>query len=151
MEHHAPHIVPAAEVGRRVETLQQRMRQDGPGLLWVDHLADRLWLSGSAQDGVVLLPAEGDPRYFVRKSRSRAALESPFEVRPWPGRRGLVEEVTRLLNDRGGERRLGLALDASRAAAFVLLQKGVEGLRIEECFRVFEMPYHRFLSASVPA
>ena len=88
MEHHAPHIVPAAEIARRVGALQRRMRAEGPALLWVDHLADRLWLSGSAQDGVVLLPAEGEPRYFVRKSRSRAALESPFEAPPLPPSRG---------------------------------------------------------------
>jgi Xaa-Pro aminopeptidase len=129
MEHHAPHIVPAAEVRRRVDLLQARMRADGPPLVWVDHLADRLWLSGSAQDGVLLLPADGDPRWFVRKSRSRAALESPFEARPWPGRRGLVEEVARLA---GSGRRLGLALDASRAVTYALLQQGVDGLRIED-------------------
>jgi SAM-dependent methyltransferase len=27
---------------------------------------------------------------------------------------------------------------------------GDEGLKVDECFRVFEMPYHRFLSSSIP-
>jgi Xaa-Pro aminopeptidase len=108
-------LVPRAEIPSRLERLREALRAAGVALAWIDHLTDRLYFSGSMQDAVLLVPAEAPPAYFVRKSADRAAVESPLEVREWPGRRGLLDELRRRLPPGG---RLGLAFDVSSAATY---------------------------------
>jgi Xaa-Pro aminopeptidase len=112
---HRPLLVPRAEIPARLERLRGGLRAAGVAVAWIDHLTDRLYFTGSMQDGVLLVPAEGPAAYFVRKSAERAAAESPLEVREWPGRRGLVEEVRRRLPSGS---RLGLAFDVATAATY---------------------------------
>jgi len=123
-EEHRGYLVPSAEVARRIEALQRRMQSLDVGHLWIDHLVDRLYLSGSSQNGVVLVPAEGRATYFVRKSLERARVESPLDVQPHPGRRKLAEVVHGVTTDGS---RIGLAMDVMPTATYLWLLDSLSG------------------------
>jgi len=110
--------VPRDEVARRLAALRDALRADDVSLAWIEHLADRLYFSGSAQDGVLLVPAEGRPVFLVRKSRERARHEAAVEVRPYPGGSGVLDEARGV----AGKGRLGLAWDVTPATTWVRLQ-----------------------------
>lgn len=128
-ERHQPYRVPAAEVERRVGSLQSRMREAGLSLAWVDHLADRLYLAGSAQDGVLLVPASGEAVFHVRKSLARAREESPLRVVAHPGRRPLFESLRGMLP---ADARLGLELDVTPATTWNAVRDAVPDAAIED-------------------
>jgi Xaa-Pro aminopeptidase len=117
-ERHGSYLVPREDVERRIDCLQSAMQAADLAVAWIDHLADRLYFSGSAQDGVLLVPARGGPVFFVRKSLSRAERESGVEVLPYPGSKVVLEEARRLAGANG---RLGIPMDVTAAATYVRL------------------------------
>ncbi len=121
---HLPHRVPADEIARRLDAARSRMSTESIDLLWIDHPADRLYFTGSVQDGAVIIPAGDAPLFFVRKSVTRARDESPLEVLPHPGRKKVTEEIKR---HAGEGRRVGLTLDASPAKTYVWLAEASAG------------------------
>ena len=122
-ERHLPCFVPRDEVAGRVAALQATMRSEGLAVAWIDHLADRLYFSGSAQDGVLLVPAEGPAAFYVRKSLERAKVEAGVEVQPYPGAKSLGKKVRTAAGDAG---KVGVAMDVTPASTFARLQKGLE-------------------------
>jgi len=124
VEEHRGSLVPAAEIARRIEALQRRMRHQNVAHLWIDHLVDRLYLSGSSQNGVVVVPAEGEATFYVRKSVQRAKVESPLDVQPHPGRRDLAEAVHGATT---GESRIGLAMDVMPTTTYLWLVDTLTG------------------------
>ena len=86
------------------------------------------------QNGVLLVPAAGEPTFFVRKSVPRAAAESPLEVRGFAGRRELYAELQRL----AAGARVGLAMDVTPAAtmAAVVAATGLEVADVGPTLRV---------------
>ncbi|MBM3317490.1 MAG: aminopeptidase P family protein [Candidatus Eisenbacteria bacterium] len=123
LERHRPHLVPPEEIHARIAALQSGLDSRGLALAWIDHLTDRYYYTGSAQEGVLLVPASGEPRFFVRKSLTRARSESPLAVAPFPGRSGLLAEAEAPLQ--GG--RLGLALDVTPAPVYLWLSGKLGG------------------------
>ena len=121
-ERHQSCFVPREEVARRVEVLQSALAKDGLAVAWIDHLADRLYFSGSSQDGVLLVPAEGPATFYVRKSLERARVEAGVEVQPYPGAKSLGKKIRGATGDAG---KVGLAMDVTPASTFVRLQKGL--------------------------
>ncbi len=119
--------IPPKEVLRRAEGLQHRLAQDEIDLAWIDHPTDRLYYAGTIQDGVLLVPAGGDPVFHVRLSRRRAQAESPLTVEPFPGRRGLLEAVRSRVGARG---RLGLPLEVTPASTYRWLTESLEGIEL---------------------
>jgi Xaa-Pro dipeptidase len=121
-EEHRDFLVPAEEVARRIGAIQRRMQDLDVAHLWIDHLVDRLYLSGSSQNGVVLVPAEGQAKYFVRKSLQRATAESPLDVQPHPGRRELAATLRGATPDGS---RIGLSMDVMPASTYLWLAESV--------------------------
>ena len=119
LDRHEQFLVPAEDIEQRVAAFQQRLADADVDLAWIEHPADRTYLSGSVQDGVLLIPASGEPVFFVKLSRQRAETEARVPVHPFPGRRGLLAEVSARLGTSG---RLGLALDVLPAATYVWLR-----------------------------
>jgi Xaa-Pro aminopeptidase len=115
---HRKYLVPSGDVERRVAALQSAMQSNGIGVAWIEHLADRLYFSGSPQDGVLLMPSEGAPVFLVRKSLKRAEQEGSVAVEPYPGG-GAVVERARILAGTAGT--VGLGLDVSPAATYARL------------------------------
>jgi Xaa-Pro aminopeptidase len=70
--------VPERELARRASNLRRRVSAKGVDLCLFAQNADRFYLSGTVQDGVCLLPGEGEPVLFVRRTLERALEESPL-------------------------------------------------------------------------
>ncbi len=121
-ERHAPFRVPADEVVARIAALQSALAGRGIAAAWIEHLTDRLYFAGSAQDGVLLVPVSGDPVFLVRKSVARGRSESSLNVEPYPGGRKTIETVSGMLD--GGI--LGLALDVTQASNYIRIAASIE-------------------------
>lgn len=129
LERHQPYLVPRKEIEARLLAFQQRLRSLDVALAWIDHQADRFYFTGSIQDGTLLLPADGPPRFFVRRSLKRARSESPLEVEVFPGRRNLAGIAEDMLPAGG---RLGLSLDVTPAASYLWLQEQLPGVPLAD-------------------
>jgi Xaa-Pro aminopeptidase len=122
-ERHDSYLVPREQVERRIASLQRAMQTEELALAWIDHLVDRLYFTGSAQEGILLVPADAPPTFHVRKSLSRAEREAGVAVQPYPGSNAFMEEVGRLAGPKG---RVGLAMDVTPATTYARLQRTVD-------------------------
>ena len=123
-ERHAPYRVPTDEVAARIALLRAAIAGRGISVAWIEHLTDRIYFAGSAQDGVLLVPVKGDPVFLVRKSVARAENESPLNVEPYPGGKKTIEAAAGMLN--GGS--LGLALDVTQAFGYTRIVSTIESI-----------------------
>jgi len=115
-------LVPAPEIKARLNRARQYLvREDLDGLL-ILQLMDRYYFTGTLQDGILWLPATGDPVFWVRRSLGRARQESPLpDIRPLPDLgTGLQQQFSALLPATG---RLGLELDTLPAGLAARLEK----------------------------
>ena len=68
--------VPSYEIEDRITKIQKRLqKQEIDGLLIIQR-ADLFYLSGTAQNGFLYIPAQGDPLLLIRKYMPRARQES---------------------------------------------------------------------------
>ena len=95
-------LTPRSEIERRIKALQSRMdgMDDGKGggcsgmdgaLLF--HAVDICYFCGTAQDGLVYIPRDGEPVVMMKRSLERARQESPLEVRPLKNMRNLKSDL----------------------------------------------------------
>ncbi len=84
---------PKSEIDERTKKLQSRMEDLTGAILFQS--VDMLYFSGTAQEGLVYVPAnpEAEPVVMVRKSLERAREESPVEVSPLKGLRNLKSDL----------------------------------------------------------
>ncbi len=115
-------ITPANELEQRCKKLQTLLRQkgiDGAALL---QNSDLFYFAGSIQQGVLYIPAEGEPAYLVRKDFGRARMESGLKyVYPLRGMRELSAQLLEL--GFSSPERLGLELDVLPVLHCQRLQK----------------------------
>ena len=105
-------IVPESEIRRRISDFQSLLVQEGIHAALLLQLVDRFYFSGTIQDGVLIIPAEGDPRLLCRRSVERARKETCIDVVPLAS----LREVPLALG--GKPDVLGLELDVIPAATF---------------------------------
>lgn len=76
-----PFIAPAAEFQQRIDRLFAALAQHGRpyDTAIIYNRINQYYLTGTMQDGLLVLQKSGDVIYFVRKSFERAKLESPLE------------------------------------------------------------------------
>ena len=84
-------LFPRSEIHRRIEALQSQMGEMDGALLF--HAVDMCYFSGTAQDGLVYVPRDGDPVVMIKRSLDRAAEESPLAVRPLRNMRNLKSDL----------------------------------------------------------
>ncbi|MBI3003738.1 MAG: aminopeptidase P family N-terminal domain-containing protein, partial [candidate division NC10 bacterium] len=65
-----PCLVPAPEIARRLALLQKRLQALDLDAALILQNADLYYFTGTIQDGVLLVPAEAPPLFFVRRSVS---------------------------------------------------------------------------------
>jgi Xaa-Pro dipeptidase len=73
-------LTPKEEISARLAALRARLAQAGVDAGIVVQNADLFYFTGSIQQGILVVPAGGEPVYFVRKVYERAVAESPVEI-----------------------------------------------------------------------
>ena len=70
--------VPATEIYNRIARIQTELQQNQFGGLLIVQRVDLLYFSGTAQNGFLYIPAEGEPLLLVKRYLPRAKEESPI-------------------------------------------------------------------------
>ncbi len=84
-------LSPKSEIECRIKTFQSQMGEMDGALLF--HAVDVCYFSGTAQDGLVYIPRDGEPVVMMRRSLERAVQESPLDVRPLKNMRNLKSDL----------------------------------------------------------
>ena len=71
-------LTPAEEIHARIAKLQAGLRAARLDAAFLVQNADLFYFTGSIQQGILIVPAEGEPVYFVRRVFERAVEESPL-------------------------------------------------------------------------
>ncbi len=71
---------PRHEIDARIKSFQSQMGDMAGAILFQS--VDMLYFSGTAQEGLVYIPRDGQAAVMIRKSLPRAVEESPLDVRP---------------------------------------------------------------------
>ena len=82
---------PKSEVDCRIKKLQSRM--DGMDGALLFQAVDMCYFSGTAQDGLVYIPKDGEPVVMMKRSLERAQVESPLEVLPLRNMKNLKSDL----------------------------------------------------------
>ena len=80
-------LYPRSEIDSRIRKLQSSM--DGIDGVLLFQAVDMCYFSGTAQDGLVYIPRDGEPVVMMRRSLERAKEESPLAVQPLKNMRNL--------------------------------------------------------------
>jgi len=73
-------LTPKEEISARIGTLRVKLTQAGLDAAIIVQNPDLFYFAGSIQQGILVIPAAGEPVYFVRKVYERAVAESPVEI-----------------------------------------------------------------------
>ena len=115
-------LFPRSEIHRRIEALQSQMGVMDGALLF--HAVDMCYFSGTAQDGLVYVPRDGDPVVMIKRSLDRAAEESPLAVRPLRNMRNLKSDLG---IPKGAV--MGLEMDVLPCSFYFKIDKALENSR----------------------
>ncbi|MDY6848797.1 MAG: Xaa-Pro peptidase family protein [Thermodesulfobacteriota bacterium] len=90
--------VPRSELDNRMQRLRRRLDRDDPDwrLLIVVSKINQFYLTGTMQDGLVIVPRDREATYWVRRSLQRAQDESEFgDIRPMGSFRDAAAALSR--------------------------------------------------------
>ena len=73
-----PFHVPLSEITSRKERIQQKLQENGIDGALIVQRVDLFYFSGTAQNGFLYMPAEGEPLLLIKKFYPRAKKESPL-------------------------------------------------------------------------
>ena len=59
--------IPASEIEIRITKIQKRLRDEEIGGLLIVQRVDLFYFSGTAQNGFLYIPSEGDPLLLIRR------------------------------------------------------------------------------------
>ena len=122
-ERHRNHFVPRPEIESRISEFQSRLNESNIALAYINHLTDLYYYTGSIQNGVLLIPSNEEPTYYVKRSEKRAEAESPLKILPYPGRKSLIKKIKNILDDKA---QLGLALNVTPASVYHWLSGNID-------------------------
>lgn len=123
-------LTPAAEIRARIAKLQERLRAARLDAAFLVQNADLFYFAGSIQQGILVVPAEGEPVYFVRRVFERAVSESPLSNIL---KIGSPREVTAHFADRNVSfSSVGFELDVLPVATFLRFQQVFAGAKPED-------------------
>ncbi|MBA4494630.1 M24 family metallopeptidase [Paenactinomyces guangxiensis] len=100
--------VPATEVENRINKFQKTLQQFELDGALITQNVDIYYLTGSMQNGVLFVPASGQPRFYVKKSVSRAEVEASVPVEAM----GRIKELGKKIQSRFGQvKKIGIEMD----------------------------------------
>lgn len=139
-------LTPREELEERIAKFQERMKAQSWDAAIVMLRTNLFYFSGTAQNGVLVVPGEGEPILLVQKSLTRATHESPLpSIHPLRSIPRLAETLSGL-----GEfpmKKVGLELDVVPAATYLRLVKQYPGTEWIDCsgvireLRMVKSPY----------
>ncbi|MGF7033055.1 Xaa-Pro aminopeptidase [Paenibacillus mucilaginosus] len=138
-----------SEYRMRIERLQQKLLAEGLDAFVVTQNVDLYYLTGSMQTGYLLVPAAGEPRFFVRRSVHRAKEESAVPVEALGSFRSLGQQITEAFPALGpaGKIRLAAEYDVLPVQQFLRLQdllphaEWADGSLLIRELRMIKSPY----------
>jgi len=129
MELTNPFKVPAAEIKLRTLNIQKELRQSDIDGLFIVQRVDLFYFSGTAQNGFMYMPAEGEPLLFIKQYLPRAQQESALanivKIDSIKDIAGLIADYCGRLPDR-----LGFELDVVPVNDFNFYQRL---FKVKEC------------------
>jgi len=75
-------FTPRDEIERRLDALRSKMADQGISFAVILQSVDLFYFTGTIQKGVLFVPVDEPPVFFVEKSLFRALYESPLEITP---------------------------------------------------------------------
>ena len=115
-------LVPANEIKQRLIKAQKELGESGLNGLLILQNVDRYYFTGTLQDGILWLPDEGSPVFWVRRSLKRARQESPItDLRPQPVESSKLE--TELRSVITPQSHIGLEMDVVPARLAARFQR----------------------------
>lgn len=109
-------LTPKEEVSARLAGLRAGIARAGMDGCLIVQNADLFYFTGCIQQGILAVPADGEPVYFVRKVYERAVAESPVEIIV---KIASPKEIPAWLEKKGiSFRKLGLELDVMPVSVF---------------------------------
>lgn len=115
-------LTPATELTDRFKSLQRYLLTAGIDAALLVQNSDLFYFTGSIQQGVFYLPADGEPVYLVRKDFGRARMESGLKnVVPFKRMRDLPGQLTEL--GLSQPQKLALELDVLPAQQYLRFQE----------------------------
>jgi len=110
--------IPVEELDRRIAGLQTALSAADVALALIVQNVDRYYFSGTLQDGVLAVPAQGQPLLLIRKSLDRARRESALNrIEALPSPKALGDQLERHGLTRC-PRTLGLEMDVLPATLY---------------------------------
>ncbi|ALC17135.1 Xaa-Pro aminopeptidase [Desulfuromonas soudanensis] len=131
-------ITPRSELQSRIEKLQNLMQQQGLDAVLMLQNADLFYFTGTIQQGILYVPASGEPLYLVRKDLDRARMECGLkEILPFKS----PKDLPGILSDFGypTPKSAGMELDVLPVALFQRLQKVLDGCAISDASSLIRM------------
>jgi Xaa-Pro aminopeptidase len=135
-EHEATYVeprstpVPREEIERRLAAFQAALQAEGITAAIVVQNADLYYLSGTVQQSHLLVPAEGEPVLFTRRTVARAREESTLLVEPLPSLRDLGAAIAARCGGVPGV--VGLELDVLPVANFRRYESLLQGAQFAD-------------------
>jgi Xaa-Pro aminopeptidase len=115
-------LTPRPEIESRIKTFQSQMGELDGALLF--HAVDICYFAGTAQDGLVYIPREGDPVVMMKRSLERAKAESPLDVLPLRSLRNLKSDLCIPTKST-----IGLEMDVLPCSYYFKVNKALEDAR----------------------
>ena len=75
-------FTPEKEIETRIDGLKKKMTQSNIDYAVILQNVDLFYFTGTLQKGVLVVPSDGEPLFFVERSLYRATEESPLEIIP---------------------------------------------------------------------
>ena len=75
-------FTPKEEIEARLDAFRNKMADEGISFAVILQNVDLFYFTGTLQKGVLVVPVDGPPLFFVEKSLYRAAMESPLDITP---------------------------------------------------------------------
>lgn len=76
-------LVPKHEVAQRLRRLKESMEKASIDAAFLHYKVDYFYFSGTMQDGVLFVPLNGEPIFFVKREWQRAEREAGTRVAPY--------------------------------------------------------------------
>jgi Xaa-Pro aminopeptidase len=108
-------LTPKEEVQGRINKLKERMEEQGIALAIILQNVDLFYFTGTLQKGVLAVPVDRDPVFFVEKSLQRATEETSLEITPIKKDKDIKDSLNSLGMLRG---RCGMELDVLPVLVF---------------------------------